>query len=76
MTRHFHGASHLGTLNVDRWMPAPTPSLVVDSAYVDRLAIEWQMRLQLAEHHNKPLVRIHELQKQILLLKTMKVSMQ
>jgi hypothetical protein len=56
-------------------LPPASLAARITRAEVDRLANEWQGRLQLAAFHNEPLVRIHELQKQVILLKTMKVGL-
>ena len=71
MNSRYHATSHLGRGGIELTLP---PSLKITPAFVNRLATDWQGRLQLAQHHNKPLVRVHELQKQLLLLKTWKAE--
>ena len=70
----FHSASHLGRGGIEIEF---TPSLAawITRGEVEKLETLLQGRLQVAAFHNKPLVRIHELQKQILLLKTMKAGL-
>jgi hypothetical protein len=73
MNRHFHGASHLGRGGIELSL---TPSSYrITRSEVEKLETLIIARLNIAMFHRQPSVRIQELQKQILMLKTMKASL-
>jgi hypothetical protein len=69
MNRHYHGTSHLGRGGIELSFP---PSVHITRGEVEGLETLWTVRLNLAMFNRLPSVRIQELQKQIILLKTMK----
>jgi hypothetical protein len=72
MNRHFHGASHLGRGGIELSL---TPSSYrITRSEVEKLETLIIARLNVAMFHRQS-IRIQELQKQILMLKTMKASL-